>query len=90
MSNCSVASCRNYRRSTALNKKDISYHRFPKNEDIRQKWLKAVQPSKPITENHYVCSVHFLEDDFERNLQAELLNLSKKRRLKPTGKLSKF
>lgn len=39
-----------------------------------------------LPENSYVCSEHFSESDYERDLKAELMNLPPKRILKPESK----
>ncbi|XP_014290999.2 THAP domain-containing protein 3 [Halyomorpha halys] len=64
---CIANGCRNRRTSPSLT--GITFHRFPKNEYLREKWVKATkrgdwQPS----EYSRLCSEHFLEEDFNRTL----------------------
>jgi len=43
----------------------ISYHEFPSNSEIRQKWLKNISRENwTPTNRETVCSIHFLPDDF--------------------------
>jgi hypothetical protein len=50
---------------------------------------KCKRAGKWDPENCRVCSEHFTDDDFECDLQGELLNLPAKRKLKTTGKYVK-
>jgi hypothetical protein len=55
--------------------KDASYHRFPANDTVQKLWLKACKRKDFVnTKNGFVCSYHFAPEDFERDLQNELLN----------------
>lgn len=84
---CAVASCNN---SLVLAKRTgmkLSFHCFPK--DARRKdWIanckRADKTFNPSTS--CICSEHFLDDDFERDFQAEFLGINRKRHLKKTGK----
>lgn len=82
MPNCSVAVCKNYNRKTKG--KDVIYHSFPKDPILRKKWIRACKRGDKINvKNATICSEHFLNEDYVHDLQAELLNLPPKRRLKP-------
>lgn len=82
MVHCCVPDCTNY--SSKSSDKGISYHRIPKNKDLRKAWIARVRRENlPPAENCYVCSEHFTEDCFESNLKAQFLVGEKtKRRLK--------
>jgi len=52
----------------------ISFHRLPKksrNEELRKKWLQNIKREGilPKDENFFICSVHFEEDCFKRDLK---------------------
>lgn len=83
-----VEGCRNAAFKTRTNDKSVKYHSFPKNEEMRLKWIKALRRSDDWVPDNtsYVCSEHFQSTDFERDLKAELLNLPPKKILKPEGK----
>lgn len=76
---CCIPTCRN---SSYFNKKE-SFHRFPKREELRKEWAKRCKSIKKINLSFArLCSIHFLEDDFERDLKNELLNLPLRKKLK--------
>lgn len=85
---CVVIGCRNNLKATKRDGKNVSYHIFPKNSQRRSAWLKALhRPYRFNPDSSYVCSEHFLVDDFECNsLKEQLLNIKIKRQLKRTGK----
>ena len=59
VNSCCVPECKSGYKS--VKKSDtVSLFRFPKNEIIRQKWIKAI-PRKnwSVTQNHRVCAHHF-------------------------------
>ncbi len=59
--------------------RSISFHRFPKDVALRKRWVAALRvknlPDR-YAETGYVCSAHFTESDFKRDLRAELLGAS--------------
>ena len=64
VNSCCVPECKSSYKS--VKKSDIvALFRFPKNEIIRQKWIKA-KPDKiwSVSQNHRVCAHHFDESDF--------------------------
>jgi hypothetical protein len=76
---CAVASCHN--------PSGISYHSFPKEAKLQQKWLQACKRSDFVNvKTASVCSRHFLPADFERDLRNELLK-QPLRALMKNGKL---
>lgn len=78
---CSVAVCRS--------PKDASYHHFPKDEKLSKIWLNACKRKDFVNvKTALICSEHFHEAEFERDLMNELLNLPTRRKLKPGKSLS--
>ena len=66
---CAVAVCRSRPPGTW-------YHRFPKDPKLQEIWIQACRREAPVNLNTaYVCSRHFLETDFQRDLFNELLGL---------------
>ncbi len=69
--------------STCNNPKDVSYHTFPKNEEIQKIWVAKCRRSDSFNpRTSHVCEHHFDLDAYERDLKAELLGLPPKKRLK--------
>ncbi|XP_035225945.1 THAP domain-containing protein 1-like [Stegodyphus dumicola] len=80
MRGCAVVSCPNCNVKTSNN---VTYHRFPADEEIRKKWLEKCGRNLQFDcSRSRVCSEHFTSDDFERDLQGELLGQPLKKRLK--------
>ncbi|XP_047000598.1 THAP domain-containing protein 2-like [Schistocerca americana] len=74
---CAVAECSHSGRKT----EGVIYHRFPKNVELQRKWIARCKREDKINVNNArVCSEHFCESDYKRDLQNELLGL-------PTRKL---
>ena len=72
---CVAYGCTN-RICEEIRERNISFHSFPKNDIIRQQWINAVnrknwEPSK----NSRLCSVHFLEGDFQLNCLKKTLKV---------------
>ena len=84
MVHCMAINCTNsHRKCKGLDKK-IIFHRIPKDKNLRKKWINAIKrKDPPMTDKSSVCSEHFLESDYERDLKSELLGLPDKRKLKP-------
>nr|XP_022908184.1 uncharacterized protein LOC111419587 [Onthophagus taurus] len=60
---------------------EISFFRFPKNKNVCERWLaKCKLGTDPNTAR--ICSLHFVKDDFERDLRSELLGSKPKKTLK--------
>lgn len=85
---CVVVGCKNSLKATKRCGKDVSYHIFPKNPQRRNAWINTLNQSfKFNADSSYICSEHFIPDDFESNsLKEELLNIKIKRQLKKSGK----
>ena len=75
---CSVAVC------PSPQVKGVSYHRFPQDPNTRHQWMVACWRTDKVINPRtaFVCSNHFREEDFERDLQNELLGLPLKKKLK--------
>ncbi len=68
---CAVSTCSNSGRKTD---RSVSYHTFPKRIDIRRQWIIACKRADGFNpEIARVCSEHFCDEDYVRNLKAELL-----------------
>ena len=63
---------------------DISFHRLPINDSTTlQKWLNNMKLKKrPNLKYSRLCSKHFTEDCYERDLKSELLGIKKQVKLK--------
>jgi len=73
---CAVATCKNqYQNSKYI------FHSFPKNNTVKQKWVAACKRKDEITSKQpVVCYQHFLDEDYKRDLQHQLLNLPSRRK----------
>ncbi|XP_060859558.1 THAP domain-containing protein 1-like [Metopolophium dirhodum] len=82
-SSCAVATCKHYASKTKEQGFDISFHRFPiKNVEIYNMWVhKCRRGDKWNPKTSLVCSKHFTQDSFVRDLNAELLGYTPKVRL---------
>lgn len=79
---CAIAGCTHHTR----HQKELgfTFHRFPKNKELRLKWIHACKRADSFSVNEArVCSEHFDDSDYLRDLKSELLNLPAKRVLKP-------
>ena len=64
-------------------KSNIILHAFPKDKEMQMKWTQACRRADPFKIEHSrVCSLHFLPEAYERDLQNELLNLPPRKKLK--------
>ena len=64
---CVAANCKN----TTDNNKDVSFHKFPKDEKQQAEWIRQVKRTRaqwdgPTSDFTFVCSDHFTEDCYER------------------------
>ena len=83
MVHCVAFGCSNGEKATK--ERGVSFHRFPRNDETRRKWVVALKLKKlppHYDRTGYVCSEHFREEDYQRDLQAELLGTKKRRVLK--------
>ncbi|XP_067011057.2 THAP domain-containing protein 1 [Anabrus simplex] len=91
MPGCAVATCGHHNRKTkGMN---IVYHIFPKDPTVRKRWIDACKRSDNINLKYAtVCSAHFTDEDYVRDLKSELLGLQPSKVLKsgavPTLNLS--
>lgn len=112
MPTCSVAKCNTYNRKTKGT--NVSYHKFPKNEELRKTWINACKREDKfnVTNGKYyknfigifvlikkmliikllittvlarICSKHFNENSYKRNLRAELMGIPAKKVLKESA-----
>ncbi|CAH0714410.1 unnamed protein product, partial [Brenthis ino] len=65
MPKCSILECKNESRRDNLSNGGISYHRYPRDPIVKEKWIDATgrinwMPTKIST----ICSEHFSPDDF--------------------------
>jgi len=94
-SSCAVAICKlNFDHGKILGQK-IAYYRFPKDENLRKIWITKCRRADQFNpDTSRICSLHFTEDSFERDLKAELLNQTPRLLLKsiaiPTIRLVNF
>ena len=56
---------------------DVTFHRIPKESQLRQKWLQNIkrEGKLPKDENFFICSSHFEESCFQRDLKVNLFPL---------------
>lgn len=81
---CAVLKCGTYSRKTKGS--NVIYHPFPKDPDLRKDWISKCERKNSFNvELARVCSKHFLNTDYERDLKAELLQLPPKKILKKTA-----
>lgn len=80
MPQCAVVTCgNNYRKAS-----NVRYHRFPSEDALREHW-KAICGRKDPSYNCQtarVCSLHFSRDNYEKDLEHELLGLPPRTRLR--------
>ena len=77
MTNCGAPGCTN----RSEHDKNLSFHRIPKKEEMRKRWLQKLQ-RKIIPKTLFVCSDHFESSCFERDLRSELMGEKPKKILK--------
>ena len=66
MVGCSAIGCSNNNHSK---NRDLSFHRLPKNKELRKKWLHArKRVDIEDGQNVVLCSTHFIIEDFQRDL----------------------
>ncbi|CAI6358180.1 unnamed protein product [Macrosiphum euphorbiae] len=88
---CAVATCINYAGKVKRDgKTNISFYRFPKDPELQKKWTLKFRRGDSITPSlSYMCSEHFSDDAYIRDLKAELLAYTPKfRKLKPDAMLT--
>ncbi|KAJ8926288.1 hypothetical protein NQ314_021347 [Rhamnusium bicolor] len=72
---CAVVSCKNwYTAKYRVSPVEISYHSFPKLEIVRAEWIKCSgRTGEWNVKNARMCSVHFKDNDFIKDLKEKLL-----------------
>ncbi|XP_018566821.1 uncharacterized protein LOC108907566 [Anoplophora glabripennis] len=93
---CAMYGCNNSRISTKTDNPEIVYHNFPKGKQfgsniIRKEWIRCCKRGdnwNPSTSQ--ICSIHFVENDYERDMRNELLGLPPRKLLKTTAVPSLF
>ncbi|KAJ8935702.1 hypothetical protein NQ314_012679 [Rhamnusium bicolor] len=79
MTRRTVATCKN---SSSKTGRTMIYHSFPKNKTIRDVWVqRCKRDGKWNPDSYHVCSAHFTDEDYERDLKGELLNIPLKKKL---------
>lgn len=84
MPQCLVKTCGNYYGKTR-GTGSVIYHMLPTSPSLHEKWVELCTAKKNMKVNAHVrvCSDHFSESCYRRDLQHELLGLPPRRRLKP-------
>ncbi|XP_067013034.2 THAP domain-containing protein 1 B isoform X4 [Anabrus simplex] len=78
---CAIAGCTNHSRHAK--ERNLHFHSFPKATDLKQRWIHACKRRDSFsTINARVCSEHFGDDDYQRDLKSELLQLIPRKKLK--------
>ena len=73
---CLVPGCKSG--DSRLGKQDVIVHSLPKKTSTARLWLQAVKRTTLGNVNNAgVCALHFVPDDYVRDLQFELLNPGK-------------
>lgn len=86
MSSCAIATCKNYKKKTP----DILFHRFPANDHYKKLWIEKCKRKDAFRPHcSRICSAHFTEEDYERDLKNELLGLPCRKVLTDTAVPSK-
>ncbi|XP_017768881.1 PREDICTED: uncharacterized protein LOC108557013 [Nicrophorus vespilloides] len=83
MPKCYATNCTNYYGKTRGNPK-VSYHIMPSSAILASRWAKACTGVSETPPRYMrVCSDHFSDGCYQRDLQHELLGLPLRKRLKP-------
>ena len=82
MASCAIATCRNDQRNSSR-VEGKSFHRFPKDKKVMKIWTsKCSRLDNVNVTTARICSDHFSESDFERDMMSELMGLNRPRKLK--------
>ncbi|XP_057695834.1 THAP domain-containing protein 6-like isoform X2 [Corythoichthys intestinalis] len=72
---CAAYSCSN-RRTAESRSHGVTFHRFPKEKQIRKQWEVALRRQNFVASDHsVVCSAHFKPEDFDRTGQTVRLRI---------------
>lgn len=80
MPQCAVITCSNSHRKTKG--ASVRYHRFPSDMATRAQWVRVCGKTSFNTSTARICSRHFTDKSYERDVQHELLGLPARSRLK--------
>ena len=91
MPGCAVPCCRSH--TNIRRELGVIFHCFPSDSTLSDVWWQRIRrlAEKENVKDKRVCSMHFMDEDYERDLRWELLNPGKgpmenpKRMLKPTA-----
>ena len=77
---CAAVGCSNDSRKS----EGVGFYKLTaRNPELQRIWLQKLKREYlKVSKHTVVCSVHFADDAFERDLQAELLGISRPRKLK--------
>ncbi|CAG4989203.1 unnamed protein product [Parnassius apollo] len=71
---CSVSNCSNCSGKGYCSSKGISYHCFPINPEVKEKWILATGKKNWFPSKHSkICSAHFQEQDFNPTRKRRVL-----------------
>lgn len=73
---CAAAKCN----SRSDNRPDLSFHKFPKDADLKKKWeikMRRADVNFKNIANKFCCSAHFLPSDFKQSLTGHRRDLKK-------------
>lgn len=76
---CAIYGCNNSREVTKTSDENIIYHNFPKGKDfvsniMLEKWISCCKRANKFNPGtSAICSTHFTQNDYKRDLQNELL-----------------
>lgn len=80
MPHCAVSTCTNTHRKTRGG--SVRYHRFPGDAATRARWVQACGGHVLNCATARVCSRHFSDPSYERDVQHEILGLPTRCRLR--------
>jgi len=83
MPGCAVAGCSNWHGKASCTDEALSFHRFPKDEALRKVWInRCCRKDEFNVDCTRICSKHFDDDCFIRDMRNELLGQPSRRILK--------
>ncbi|KAL0852565.1 hypothetical protein ABMA27_016998 [Loxostege sticticalis] len=75
MPNCAILSCKNSTKNVGRNNGNVSFHRFPNDPSIKEKWIDATgQKNWFPTKFSTICSIHFNDGSFAETNKNRRLN----------------
>ncbi|KAH6941591.1 hypothetical protein HPB50_020484 [Hyalomma asiaticum] len=66
---CCVPRCK----SNAARNSDLCYHELPAKKQLRDAWLRHISRQGNVKGSHWVCSIHFKEEDYKVGLKRKVL-----------------